>query len=104
MLDENGAIIGCLDAANLSPDMPRDRVVSQLAQPVLRGNASDSALRCLQALRKSGCPLMLVHDNKKQPVGLIWIDSLLSLLLDGTKLPKITSTPTKTNPTAPHQA
>jgi CBS domain containing-hemolysin-like protein len=104
VLGEDGTIIGCLDAANLSPDMPRDRVVSQFAQPLPHGHASDSALRCLQALRKSGSPLMLVHDANNQPAGLIWLDSLAGLLLDGVKTHKVTSMPTKTLPSAPHQA
>ncbi len=104
VLGEDGAIIGCLDAANLSPDMPRDRVVSQFAQPLPHGHASDSALRCLQTLRKSGSPLMLVYDANNQPAGLIWLDSLLALLLDGVKNHKIICTPTKTLPSAPHQA
>ena len=85
VLSEDGTILGSLDAANLSPDMPRDRVVSQFAQPLPHGNVTDSALRCLQTLRKSGSPLMLVYDAENQPAGLIWLESLLALLLDGTK-------------------
>ncbi len=83
VLNEDGTIIGCLDAANLSPDMPRDRVVSQFAQPLPHGIATDSAMRCLQTLRKSGSPIMLIHDAKNQPAGLIWRETLLALLLDG---------------------
>ncbi len=85
VLSEDGAIIGCLDAAVLSSDMPRDRIVSQFAQPLPHGNATDSSLRCLQSLRKSGSPLMLIYDANNQPAGLIWLESLLALLLDGNK-------------------
>lgn len=104
VLSEEGAIIGYLDAAALSSNMPRDRVVSQFAQPLPHGNASDSSLRCLQSLRKSGSPLMLVYDANNQPAGLIWLESLLALLFDGKKQNKIISTPPKTMPSAAHQA
>lgn len=104
VLGEDGTIIGFLDAATLSQNMPHGRVVSQFAQPLPHGNVTDPALRCLQTLRKSGSPMMLINDAKNQTAGLIWLESLLALLLDGKKQSRLISTPPKTIPSAPHQA
>jgi CBS domain containing-hemolysin-like protein len=41
----------------------------------------DSPLRCLQALRKRGEPVAEVRDEKKQAVGVIAQQALISALL-----------------------
>lgn len=88
VLDENGDVIGFLDAAGLPPDLPRDRLVGQFTQSAPQVTPSDSALRCLQTLRKAAAPLATVLDSPRHISSLVMLDSLLGRLMNISDRPK----------------
>ena len=82
VLDENGEVIGFLDAAGLPSDPPRDRIVRQFTQPAPHVAPADPALRCLQILRKSAAPLATVTNGSPHVSSLVVLDSLLIRLMN----------------------
>lgn len=82
VLDENGEVIGFLDAAGLPPDPPRDRLVRQFTQSAPQVPPSEPALRCLQTLRKSAAPLATILDGARHVSALVLLESLLERLMN----------------------
>jgi putative hemolysin len=82
VLDENGDVIGYLDAAGLPPDPPRDRFVRQFTQPAPHVVPADPALRCLQTLRKAAAPLATVADGSPHTSSLVVLEPLLARLMN----------------------
>ncbi len=82
VLDENGEVIGFLDAAGLPPDPPRDRFVRQFTQPAPYVAPTDPALCCLQILRKSAAPLATVTNGSAHVSSMVVLDSLLVRLMN----------------------
>lgn len=82
VLDENGDVIGFLDAAGIPPDPPRDRVVRQFTQPAPHVAPSETALRCLQTLRRSAAPLATVLDGSRRVSSLVLLEPLLARLMN----------------------
>lgn len=82
VLDENGDVIGFLDAAGIPPDPPRERLVRQFTQPAPKVAPSEPALRCLQTLRKSAAPLATVLDESGHVSSLLLLESLLERLMN----------------------
>lgn len=89
VLDENGEVIGFLDAAGLPPDPPRDRFVRQFTQPAPHVSPTDPALRCLQVLRKSAAPLATIANGSPHVSSLVVLDSLLIRLMNISEQTKI---------------
>ncbi len=88
VLDDNGSVIGFLDAAGLPPDPPRDRLVRQFTQSAPHVEPADPALRCLQTLRKSAAPLATVTDDGRQVSSLVVLETLLARLMNISEKPK----------------
>ncbi len=86
VLAENGNLLGWLDLGHL-PLKPRgDRLVRQFIRPIATLHHTESALRCLQALRKRGEPVAAVANSRGQTVGVITMESLLRHLLEDTRI------------------
>ena len=98
VMDDHGVLMGCLDAAVLPSEFGQDKLVRQFAQPMAKLRTVDTALVCLQTLRRASSPLALVNDENGQPVGLLSVEQLTGWM-NG-----ITSTPPRTPPSAPHPA
>lgn len=84
VIGEKGAFIGVIDLATLSKDMPPDRLVRQHMRTLDALHDQDSALQCLQRMRKRGRSLCLVLDARELPVGLLHEEDLLRQLM-GTR-------------------
>ena len=82
VMDDEGEIIGSLDAAALPYDAPPDRLVRQFALPMIHLHEGDPAMRCLQTLRKTGARIALVYNGDKKPSGIITIRVMLDRLLN----------------------
>ena len=81
VLGPDGALFGWLDMAALPENPPPDRHVRQFMRPLLQFSTGDTALRCLQALRKRNEPVASVVDPWGETVGVITQQGLLRALL-----------------------
>ncbi|MBE7493378.1 MAG: DUF21 domain-containing protein [Verrucomicrobiaceae bacterium] len=82
VLGDDGAFIGVLDANELPPALPPDRLVRQHMRTLDTVHAEDPALRTLQRLRKLGRRMAVVMDAQNRPVGLVSEDQLLAPLME----------------------
>lgn len=80
VLGPDGTLLGWLDMTALPAKPQSDRLVRQFMRPLLELAASDSALRCLQALRKRNEPVASVVDSRGGIVGLVTQQALLKAL------------------------
>lgn len=81
VLGAEGSILGWLDMTALPGNPPPDRHVRQFMRPLLQLSTGDTALRCLQALRKRNEPVASVVDPRGETVGVITQQGLLRALL-----------------------
>lgn len=86
VLGENGQFVGVLDLATLPAQSPPDRLVRHHMRTLDAVHAQDSALLTLQRMRKRARTLVLVLDDKNEPVGLASEEDLLHHLM-GTRTP-----------------
>jgi CBS domain containing-hemolysin-like protein len=77
----DGSMQGWLDTAALPSRIAQDKLVRQYIRPLSQMRATESALRCLQALRRRGEPLGLVIDDKGESVGIITQRSIIGVVL-----------------------
>lgn len=80
VLAENGSLLGWLDSTALPPHPQPDRLVRQYVRPLSHVRSTDTALHCLQYLRKRGEPLTAVQDEKQQVLGVITQQALLAAI------------------------
>ncbi|TLD69925.1 DUF21 domain-containing protein [Phragmitibacter flavus] len=80
VLAENGNLLGWLDTTALPTNPQPDRMVRQYLRPLNHVRSTDTALHCLQYLRKRGEPLTAVHDENRHVVGVITQQSLLAAI------------------------
>lgn len=83
VMGTDGALLGWLDLTALPARPMADKLVRQFMRPLGQVQLLDSPLRCLQTLRKRGEPVAEVRDEKKQVVGVIAQQALISALLGG---------------------
>ncbi|TDU73179.1 CBS domain containing-hemolysin-like protein [Prosthecobacter fusiformis] len=84
VLGEQGQFVGVLDLATLPAHCPPDRLVRHHMRTLDAVHAQDSALLTLQRMRKRARTLVLVLDDKNEPVGLASEEDLLDHLM-GTR-------------------
>jgi CBS domain containing-hemolysin-like protein len=84
VIGDKGGFVGVIDLATLSKDMPPDRLVRQHMRTLDSVHDHDSALQCLQRMRKRGRSLCLVIDAKELPSGILHEEDLLRQLM-GTR-------------------
>ncbi|MEN3941141.1 CNNM domain-containing protein [Prosthecobacter sp. SYSU 5D2] len=84
VLGEQGQFVGVLDLATLPAHSPPDRLVRHHMRTLDAVHANDSALLTLQRMRKRARTLVLVLDEKNEPVGLASEEDLLAHLM-GTR-------------------
>jgi CBS domain containing-hemolysin-like protein len=78
VMDAEGQFVGCLDAASIPATYGADKLVRQFAHPITRLRGKDTAIHCLQSMRKSGAIIALVKDEAGNSIGLLRIDRLLA--------------------------
>jgi CBS domain containing-hemolysin-like protein len=61
--------------------VPEDKLVRQFTKPMPSVRSGDSALRCLQTMRRSNAPLALVNNEKGDAVGLLSQETLLQKMM-----------------------
>ena len=81
VMDARGQLIGSMDAALLPIGFPPDKLVRQFTHPMARLRSKDTAIACLQSLRRSGASLAVVNDESGRPVGLLSLEQLLRWLV-----------------------
>lgn len=81
VIGEKGSFVGVIDLATLSPDIPSDRLVRQHMRTLDSVYENESALLCLQKIRKRGRSLSLVLNENNRPRGLLYEEDLLSQLM-----------------------
>ncbi len=81
VMGTDGALLGWLDLTALPAKPMADKLARQFMRPLSQVQASDTPLRCLQALRKRGEPVAEVRNDKKQAVGVIDQQVLINALL-----------------------
>lgn len=81
VMGTNGALLGWLDVAALPPRIQPDKMVRQFMRPLSQMKTSESALRCLQALRKRGEPIAAVVNDDGEAVGVLTQQALLGIIL-----------------------
>ncbi len=81
VMNTEGAWLGHLDTAALPSEVPADKLVRQFTKAMPSVRSSETALHCLQTLRRTNAPLALVNDEKGQPVGLLMMATLLQKLV-----------------------
>ncbi|HEY2573096.1 MAG TPA: CNNM domain-containing protein [Verrucomicrobiaceae bacterium] len=89
VLDEQGEVIGFVDAAVLPPHPPADRFVRQFTQPAPHVSPGDSTLHCLQTLRKATAPLAVVSNGSPHVSALVLLEALLARLMNISDRPKV---------------
>jgi putative hemolysin len=81
VMTSDGTLKGWLDMTALPATPSRDRLVRQFMRPLMQMRETDSALRCLQALRKRGEPVAAVLDGSGETVGVVTQKGLVQALL-----------------------
>lgn len=81
VIGEKGSFVGVIDLATLSPDLPPDRLVRQHMRTLDSVQEHESALLCLQKMRKRGRSLSLVLNARNHPSGLLYEEDLLTQLM-----------------------
>lgn len=81
VMGTDGALLGWLDVAALPSRIQSDKMVRQFMRPLSQMKTSESALRCLQALRKRGEPIAAVVDDAGEAVGVLTQQALLGIIL-----------------------
>jgi len=84
VLADHGALLGWLDTVSLPPKPPSDRLVRQFMRPLGQVRTTESALRCLQMLRKRGEPVAAVLNDKAVVVGVVTEEALAKALFGGS--------------------
>lgn len=89
VMGTDGALLGWLDVAALPSRIAPDKLVRQFMRPLTQMRTSESALRCLQTLRKRGEPIAAVVSDDGEAVGVLTQQALLQIILsangDGIK-------------------
>ncbi|MCB1224732.1 MAG: DUF21 domain-containing protein [Verrucomicrobiales bacterium] len=83
VLTEDGRFAGVFEPERCGNLVPEDRLVRQYMRPLDQVVTTDSALRCLQRLRKRGRNVALVMNAQGEPAGLISEQALLQPLMVG---------------------
>lgn len=81
VLGDKGQFVGVLDLGSLPGHLPQDRLVRHHMRTLDSVHAQDSALVTLQRMRKRARTLVLVLDEKQEPVGLASEEDLLHHLM-----------------------
>jgi CBS domain containing-hemolysin-like protein len=81
VMNTEGAWLGQLDTAMLPLQVPEDKLVRQFTKPMPSVRSGDTALRCLQTMRRSNAPLALVNNEKGDAVGLLSLATLLQKMM-----------------------
>lgn len=84
VIGDKGQFVGVLDLAALPAHLPPDRLVRHHMRTLDSVHAQDSALLTLQRMRKRARTLVLVVDDKQEPIGLASEEDLLYHLM-GTR-------------------
>jgi putative hemolysin len=83
VLQDQGALLGWLDALSLPAKPAPDRLVRQFLRPMGQVKAHESALRCLQVMRKRNEPLLAVQDDQGLVIGVLTQEALMKALFNG---------------------
>lgn len=81
VIGEKGSFVGVIDLATLSPELPSDRLVRQHMRTLDTVHEHESALLCLQKMRKRGRSISLVLNSRNHPCGLLYEEDLLGQLM-----------------------
>lgn len=81
VIGDKGQFVGVLDLSTLPEHSPPDRLVQHHMRTLDSVHAQDSALLTLQRMRKRARTLVLVLDDKEEPIGLASEEDLLHHLM-----------------------
>lgn len=81
VMGTDGTLLGWLDVASLPSRIPADKMVRQFMRPLSQMRTTESALRCLQTLRRRNEPIAAVINEAGEAVGVISQQSLLHIVL-----------------------
>jgi putative hemolysin len=82
VLGSDGRLLGWLDMTALPPKPSADKLVRQFMRPLLQVRKEDTALRCLQSLRKRGEPLAAVLNVDGVAIGVLTQQKLMSAMFE----------------------